>query len=191
MLARWPSLAKLPEGCDMDSLLPSPKELGVEVDWDSVGNLVPVNGQKKGAAQKEVKREGDVKKEELREGMPGPATEGVKIEEPEVIVEDIEPDLTWSDVALSIGADIVNKCRKDVLEQLGYTCSAGIAPNKVHRYITTGCPPSMSHTHATLSFADARQAVLGLAEAQCPGKLLIDAGFRFDLPDASFRCFCH
>lgn len=45
-------------------------------------------------------------------------------------VEEVE-DITWSDVALYLAAGIVEKCRKAVEDQLGYTCSAGVATNKV------------------------------------------------------------
>lgn len=38
---------------------------------------------------------------------------------------------TWTDIALLIGADLMAQCRQKVLDQLGYTCSAGIATNKM------------------------------------------------------------
>jgi DNA polymerase eta len=38
--------------------------------------------------------------------------------------------LDWDDVVLNIGAEIVRDIRKAILEQLNYTCSAGIARNK-------------------------------------------------------------
>lgn len=38
---------------------------------------------------------------------------------------------TWQDVAISIGAELMAKCRQNVKDELGYTCSAGIARNKV------------------------------------------------------------
>ncbi|KZW03683.1 DNA/RNA polymerase [Exidia glandulosa HHB12029] len=41
-----------------------------------------------------------------------------------------EPAPTWHDVALSIGAELMAKVRKEVLERLGYTMSAGISRNK-------------------------------------------------------------
>lgn len=110
--------------------------MGVEIDWEKVGNLIPVSGQKKekpkaAEGQGHVEGEGwaaegsskDLEDEEKQEG------EG-KTEEEQPTTEE-EPELTWSDVALSIGAEIVMTCRNSVHEQLGYTCSAGIAPNKV------------------------------------------------------------
>jgi DNA polymerase eta len=38
---------------------------------------------------------------------------------------------TWGDVALSLGARIMDECRRNVKEKLRYTCSAGIAKNKM------------------------------------------------------------
>ncbi|KAI9614241.1 hypothetical protein H4Q26_009384 [Puccinia striiformis f. sp. tritici PST-130] len=38
---------------------------------------------------------------------------------------------TWSDIALLIGAELMAECRSKVFHQLGYTCSAGIATNKM------------------------------------------------------------
>jgi DNA polymerase eta len=39
---------------------------------------------------------------------------------------------TWTDIALLIGAELMAQCRQQVFDQLGYTCSAGIATNKVN-----------------------------------------------------------
>ncbi|KAA1129606.1 DNA-directed DNA polymerase eta rad30 [Puccinia graminis f. sp. tritici] len=38
---------------------------------------------------------------------------------------------TWTDVALLIGAELMARCRQQVFDRLGYTCSAGIATNKM------------------------------------------------------------
>ncbi|PLW10065.1 hypothetical protein PCANC_22841 [Puccinia coronata f. sp. avenae] len=38
---------------------------------------------------------------------------------------------TWTDIALLIGAELMAQCRQQVFDQLGYTCSAGIATNKM------------------------------------------------------------
>ncbi|KAF5024773.1 hypothetical protein F66182_3151 [Fusarium sp. NRRL 66182] len=43
--------------------------------------------------------------------------------------ETIDPD--WDDVAILIGSEIVRKVRSEVRQKLGYTCSAGIASNKL------------------------------------------------------------
>lgn len=49
----------------------------------------------------------------------------------QAIEKPADPVNAWSDYALSIGAELMQKCRRDVLQQLGYTCSAGVARNKV------------------------------------------------------------
>ncbi|GKU20943.1 unnamed protein product [Fusarium langsethiae] len=43
--------------------------------------------------------------------------------------ETIDPD--WDDVAILIGSEIVRKVRSEVRQSLGYTCSAGVASNKL------------------------------------------------------------
>jgi DNA polymerase eta len=43
--------------------------------------------------------------------------------------EDKDPD--WDDVCLVIGSEIVRDVRRTVWEELGYTCSAGVARNKL------------------------------------------------------------
>ncbi|KAF4969739.1 hypothetical protein FSARC_3082 [Fusarium sarcochroum] len=43
--------------------------------------------------------------------------------------ETIDPD--WDDVAILIGSEIVRKVRSEVRQKLGYTCSAGVASNKL------------------------------------------------------------
>ncbi|KAJ7583628.1 hypothetical protein C8J56DRAFT_954563 [Mycena floridula] len=44
--------------------------------------------------------------------------------------ESDETELTWHDVALSIGAELMQNVREQVQSKLGYTTSAGIAKNK-------------------------------------------------------------
>lgn len=48
-----------------------------------------------------------------------------------------DPD--WDDIALSIGAEIVRDVRAAIRERLGYTCSAGIAHNKLLSKLGSGC----------------------------------------------------
>ncbi|WZH48710.1 Dna polymerase eta subunit [Fusarium acuminatum] len=43
--------------------------------------------------------------------------------------ETVDPD--WDDVAILVGSEIVRKVRSEVLQKLGYTCSAGVASNKL------------------------------------------------------------
>ncbi|OAV93103.1 hypothetical protein PTTG_08028 [Puccinia triticina 1-1 BBBD Race 1] len=53
-----------------------------------------------------------------------------------VLPIDPDPELpqtaaSWTDIALLIGAELMARCRHQVFDQLGYTCSAGIASNKM------------------------------------------------------------
>lgn len=43
--------------------------------------------------------------------------------------EFLDPD--WDDVAIFLGSEIVRNVRVEILEKLGYTCSAGVANNKL------------------------------------------------------------
>ncbi|KAM0791567.1 hypothetical protein ACM66B_006013 [Microbotryomycetes sp. NB124-2] len=137
LLKRFPQLAQLPPGADLDTRLPSPAELGVKLDWQSVGNLIPIAGQEKEELPKPPdmtaadtdKAMGSSSREEAVKDAKTPSESETDV----VVNEGVDdgPDLTWSDVALYIGAEIVKKCRYAVEERLGYTCSAGIAPNKM------------------------------------------------------------
>lgn len=129
LLERYPALANLPEGCDLDSPLPSPKDLGVSIEWERIGNLIPVTGQKKDSLVSPAKPS-----EPQDDASPEHEIAGgdqLLKEDSESTPPIEEPPLSWSDVALAIGAEIVLTCRMTVHERLGYTCSAGIAPNKV------------------------------------------------------------
>ncbi|EXJ62949.1 DNA polymerase eta subunit [Cladophialophora yegresii CBS 114405] len=50
--------------------------------------------------------------------------------------EDDDPD--WDDVVMNIGSEIVRGVRKTILEKLKYTCSAGIARNKMMAKLGAG-----------------------------------------------------
>ncbi|KAM0414611.1 hypothetical protein ACHAPT_013550 [Fusarium lateritium] len=50
--------------------------------------------------------------------------------------ETIDPD--WDDVAILIGSEIVRKVRAKVRQDLGYTCSAGVASNKLLSKLGSG-----------------------------------------------------
>lgn len=45
--------------------------------------------------------------------------------------ENEEDVADWDDIALSIGAELVNEMRQKLRQELGFTCSAGIAHNKM------------------------------------------------------------
>jgi len=48
-------------------------------------------------------------------------------EKTEMAMEDVD----WDDVAMAIGAEITRGLRDEVFKRLGYTCSAGVAGNKM------------------------------------------------------------
>jgi DNA polymerase eta len=74
--------------------------------------------------------------------LPKPWTELLDWGKSQLIVSDaseedaIAPD--WSDVALHIGAEIVQELRQQIHQQLRYTCSAGIAHNKILAKLAAG-----------------------------------------------------
>lgn len=100
ILTRYPTLASLPEGQTIDSALPTPAELGITIQWNDFGNVIPLR-----------------------------ALDDQSLSQASIDAE--ERIVTWSDVALSLGAEIVAKCRAEVESRLGYTVSAGLAQNKV------------------------------------------------------------
>ena len=85
----------------LDTPLPPPP---TSLDWEAVGYLVPATEPEPASADGEAADKG----------------KGREVEEP----------ITWHDVALSLGASIMLKCRASVRERLGYTTSAGVARNK-------------------------------------------------------------
>ncbi|KAL2013653.1 hypothetical protein VTN00DRAFT_1178 [Thermoascus crustaceus] len=50
-----------------------------------------------------------------------------------------EDDPDWDDFAMSIGSEIIRSIRKAVWEELSYTCSAGIARNKMMAKLGSAC----------------------------------------------------
>ena len=166
LLARYPALAQVPPDSTLDTPLPSPYSLGVRLDYSMVGNLIPNVGQVKGAK--------DVKEEEPQ----AQSKEDREDESTRLMQEEL--DITWSDgdsyliplgepevadssapVALYLGAEVVGKCRAAVHERLGYTCSAGIAPNKMLAKLCSAWKKPNAQVGDTLSFefgcsADAR-----------------------------------
>ncbi|GAA5979667.1 hypothetical protein JCM5350_003804 [Sporobolomyces pararoseus] len=134
LLERYPGLKTVPPSSTLglDTPLPLPQELGIDqIDWtEELGNLVPRNGQKK----EKLKRFDSNGTELPPSSSPTkPSTSGVgdQEKEEEEEEEEEEPSLTWSDLALSIGAEMVQTIRTETHKRLGYTCSAGIAPNKM------------------------------------------------------------
>ncbi|GAA5950553.1 hypothetical protein JCM3765_000526 [Sporobolomyces pararoseus] len=141
LLERYPSLKTVPtattstSSLGLDTPLPLPQELGIDqIKWEQLGNLVPRNGQKK-EKLKRFDSNGTELPPSSSPTKPSTSTEvgeeNPKGEEEEEEEEDQEPSLTWSDLALSIGAEMVQNIRAETHKRLGYTCSAGIAPNKM------------------------------------------------------------
>ncbi|KAK4048261.1 N-acetyltransferase eso1 [Microbotryomycetes sp. JL221] len=123
LLKLYPSLAQLPPGATLDTPLPTPQQVGVELDWSKVGNLVPIHGQSKEELPKPNSEEASTTTtEDHKKSVPLMTA---------VLPQEDESELSWSDVALYLGAGIVKQCRSAVEDRLGYTCSAGIARNKM------------------------------------------------------------
>lgn len=112
----------------LDTPLPKPPH----IEWNGLGNVIPVMTAK-------PKPNGD------SDALPAEATEETKEEEAEndaalvppsssQIEVPSDPQNAWSDYALALGAELMQKCRTAVLHELGYTCSAGVARNKVSRW---------------------------------------------------------
>lgn len=101
ILQRYPHLAHVPVGADVDTPLPPPPP----IDWRGRGEVVPVHPE----------AEGDNKAD------PSGAPEGgVAVEER----QEEEEATTWHDVALSIAAELMAQIREDIRDRLGYTTSA-------------------------------------------------------------------
>lgn len=92
------------------------------IDWESLGNIVPVLSEEEQAKEAEGGSNEDAAEGKGKVAVP-PSSQ--------VIERPSDPVNAWSDYALSIGAELMQKCRREVLQQLGYTCSAGVARNKV------------------------------------------------------------
>lgn len=68
------------------------------------------------------------------ENLPGPSVAALDWQADALVdlneeEESVDPD--WDDVAILIGSEIVRDVRRQILEELQYTCSAGIAKNKL------------------------------------------------------------
>ncbi|CAZ83435.1 unnamed protein product [Tuber melanosporum] len=54
------------------------------------------------------------------------------------LAEDCDEQLDWDDVGMGVAAEIVEEVRTSVRKELGYTCSAGIAQNKLLAKLGSG-----------------------------------------------------
>ncbi|OAT04698.1 DNA polymerase eta subunit [Blastomyces gilchristii SLH14081] len=88
-------------------------------------------------------REGEVGRD-MSERLPRPPTTVLEWGKEDMLVdldagqaEEDDPD--WDDVCMLIGADIVRSVRATIWERLKYTCSAGIARNKMMAKLGSAC----------------------------------------------------
>ncbi|PWN31272.1 DNA/RNA polymerase [Meira miltonrushii] len=111
ILHNYPHLKRPPETAKgMDEPLPTPPL----IEWDNCGELMPI---------KRLDEDGAPMQNE---------DEFVPSQEHQLI------NPTWTDVALAHGAVLMTKVRKAVLEQNGYSTSAGIASNKTLAKLCSG-----------------------------------------------------
>ncbi|OAX81551.1 hypothetical protein ACJ72_04105 [Emergomyces africanus] len=90
-----------------------------------------------------ILREGEVPRE-MNETLPRPPTTVLEWGKEDMLVDlDVgeaeEDDPDWDDVCMLIGADIVRSVRMAIWERLKYTCSAGIARNKMMAKLGSAC----------------------------------------------------
>ncbi|BGO91840.1 hypothetical protein NBRC10512_007638 [Rhodotorula toruloides] len=146
LLDRYPALSSAPSG-SLDEPLPSPSALGVQdgdIKWDGLCNLIPFSGQKKEKVRR-LNPDGTAappsssptKAVAPSDGATAPAPLAAAADDSSPTPDPPEPPLTWSDLCLSLGASIVRDVRVAVKERLGYTCSAGIATNKMLAKLTS------------------------------------------------------
>ena len=117
---------------DVGERLPLPPVLPVELEW-SGSTVVEVGGEESGeeGGDEEHEGRGKEKKEGKQDGEDKEMEE--KVEE---YTKDVPLD--WDDVCLAIAAEIVADIRKQVRTELKYTCSAGIARNKMLAKLASG-----------------------------------------------------
>lgn len=120
---------------DAGERLPLPPVSPEELEW-SGSTVMEACGEEKGGGEgegpekeKEGEGGGDDKTEKVTD-------EEVEKEKKEEYTED-DP-LDWDDVCLAIAAEIVADIRKQVRTELKYTCSAGIARNKMLAKLASG-----------------------------------------------------
>jgi len=123
---------------DAGERLPLPPVLPGELEW-SRSTVVEVGGDGKGDGE----GEGPKKEKEGEEGgndkEKKETNEEVENEKKGEEEEYTEGDpLDWDDICLAIAAEIVADIRKQVRTELKYTCSAGIARNKMLAKLASG-----------------------------------------------------
>ncbi|KAF5342111.1 hypothetical protein D9611_001599 [Ephemerocybe angulata] len=130
LLERYPYLATVPADAPygIDSPLPPPPP----VDWEGKGTVVPVHPPPPPPDPKPSSKEEDSEREgETEPQSPGASTSTTPLPTLDTDLHGEEDDTTtWHDVALSIASELMFKARQEVLKQLNYSTSAGVARNK-------------------------------------------------------------
>lgn len=125
---------------DVGERLPLPPVSPGELEW-SGSTVVEVGGDEKGNGEgegpEEEKEEGeeDAEVKEEKKEIEEEVENETKREEKEY-TEDAPLD--WDDVCLAFAAEVVTNIRKQVRTELKYTCSAGIARNKMLAKLASG-----------------------------------------------------
>lgn len=78
--------------------------------------------------------------------------------------ESEEDPVDWDDVVMSIAAEMIREVRKEVEDTLGYTCSAGIARNKMLAKLAAGWKKPDQQVCFT---ASPRLSTCGRADVDC------------------------
>lgn len=128
ILQRYPELARPPADspAGLDTPLPPPPE----IDWTDLGNRLPTSlpdeapQESPTSAQSGADGASSTSSKAPVQGLDSAANGGNAGERIR------EPAASWTDFALACGAEIILKVRQQVRERLGYTMSAGVAPNK-------------------------------------------------------------
>lgn len=107
ILQRFPHLARPP--ADSPHGLDTPLPAAPSVDWTNLGHRLPTTP---------------------KESSPDPRDPSAQSEGEATLPSTLQVVPTWTDYALACGAELIFKIRAEVRNRLGYTMSAGVAPNK-------------------------------------------------------------
>lgn len=122
LIALHPHLANVPDGCTLDSPLPTPPP----IDWSKAGNVIPAT-----SSTTPTGTDANAKSSDATARTPADGDEE-------------EGQDTWEDWALCLGAEIMGELRAAVFDKLKYTCSAGIAHGKAMAKVSV---PSANMVH--------------------------------------------
>ncbi|PWN51631.1 DNA/RNA polymerase [Violaceomyces palustris] len=165
MLERYPYLAAVPissstDACprassshgSMDTPLPDPPSIPFE-QWSRFGHLIPIQGSvgeangigrpKPAAAAAAATTNGassdSIHEEESKDGSSREAASAeIERGKDEGSTTTNFASSSWTEVALYIGAELMEKVREKIRQELGYTTSAGISFNKTLSKLCSG-----------------------------------------------------